>query len=164
MFFIMLLACFWSAHAARADEGDPVQTGRYGAWRTFRFVEGGKPVCFMSSRPRTEKGNYSKRGEVLFFVTHWSDTDKNVVSVSAGYVYKPKSRASVEIGGKVFGLFTKEDMAWTRNGVEDEKLVRALKSGNVMVVKGFSGRGTATTDTYTLDGSTAALKAIETCN
>jgi hypothetical protein len=35
-----------------------------------------------------------------------------------------------------------------------------MKSGNNMTVEGTSGRGTVTTDTYSLSGVTAGLDAI----
>jgi hypothetical protein len=40
--------------------------------------------------------------------------------------------------------------------------VTALKGGSSLVVKGTSGRGTQTTDTYSLAGVTAAMAAIDT--
>ena len=35
-----------------------------------------------------------------------------------------------------------------------------MKKGNQMIVTGVSARGTKTTDTYSLNGITAALKAM----
>ena len=44
------------------------------------------------------------------------------------------------------------------------KVVRAMKAGSSMVVVGRSGRGTRTTDKYSLAGVSAAMKKIdETC-
>jgi len=48
-------------------------------------------------------------------------------------------------------------------GAGDETgFVAALKAGSSLVVKGTSGRGTETTDTYSLSGTTAAMQAIDT--
>ena len=43
----------------------------------------------------------------------------------------------------------------------DKQLVQAMKAGSELIVKGTSGRGTATTDTYSLGGFTAAMAAID---
>ena len=40
-------------------------------------------------------------------------------------------------------------------------LVNAMKRGNELVFKGTSERGTLTTDSYSLKGVTAAMKAID---
>ena len=74
------------------------------------------------------------------------------------------STVQVKIGGEAFQLFTSEDGAWTANKDEDRRLVKSMVRGNRMIVKGTSSRGTATTDTYSLKGFTAAYNAItESC-
>ena len=52
---------------------------------------------------------------------------------------------------------------YTKGGIllNPAKLVRAMKSGNRMVVYGTSSRGTKTTDTYSLSGFTAMKKRID---
>ena len=66
-----------------------------------------------------------------------------------------------KINKKTFKLFTQQDGAWSANPELDAKLVRAMKSGNRMVVYGISSRGTKTTDTYSLSGFTAMKKRID---
>ena len=43
---------------------------------------------------------------------------------------------------------------------DDKALVAALRAGSQMTVKGVSSRGNATTDTYSLKGTSAAHAAI----
>ena len=40
-------------------------------------------------------------------------------------------------------------------------MVQAMRRGNELVFKGTSERGTLTTDSYSLKGVTAAMKAID---
>ena len=49
------------------------------------------------------------------------------------------------------------------NAAEEPALVAAMKGGRSMTVKATSGRGTATSYSYSLSGISAALKQIESC-
>jgi hypothetical protein len=46
----------------------------------------------------------------------------------------------------------------------ESEVISALRSGNDMTVHAHSLRGTATTYTYSLNGVTAALRRMSTCN
>ena len=89
----------------------------------------------------------------------------DVISVIAGYTYQPASETTIQIGNQTFRLFTDGDTAWARDEATDRQIVSAIRSGNSMVVRGTSNRGTATTDTYSLAGSSAAYTAMnQACN
>lgn len=139
--------------------------GDFGDWSAFRFSENGNKACYMASRPTKDAGDYSERGDIYALVTHRpAENRRDEVSFIIGYKFKPDSFVDVSVGSDTFRLFTKEDGAWTANADEDKRLVQTMIKGNSMIVKGTSWRGTATTDTYSLKGFTAAYKKIsETC-
>lgn len=140
-----------------AQAKDPQLTGTYGDWSTYTFSENGKKVCYMASQPKTAEGNYTRRGEVFALITHRpSEGSKNVFSYITGYTYKNGSETEVKIDNKMFELFTQDDTAWTPDAQADNRLSGAIRAGSKMVVKGTSSRGTATTDTFSLKGSTSA--------
>jgi hypothetical protein len=145
------------------DAADPVLIGTYGGkngWNAYRFRDKGGDVCFMSHAPEKQEGKFKKRGQVLFFVTHWSGKDSNVVSVANGYDFKPGSAVTLTVKGKKFALSPVGDKAWTKDQTEDSAVIKELMAGTAMTVKGASSRGTNTTDTYSLKGSAEALRAI----
>lgn len=130
-------------------------------WEAYVDSEGGKKVCYIGSKPKKETGKYRKRGDTYVLITHRpAENSINVVSVAAGYTYQPASEVDVAIGDNKFRLFTDGDYAFAYDTKTDGELVRAMVKGAVMVVKGTSNRGTATADTYSLKGFTAAYKAI----
>lgn len=135
--------------------------GIYGDWSAFQFSEDGNPACYMSSEPTEATGDYKQRGEVFAIITH-RPAEKRIgeVSIIAGYTYQKDSAVEVAIDKQGFKLFTQDDGAWAPDAATDKKLVRAMKKGNRMVVKGTSSRGTLTTDTYSLKGFTKAYGAI----
>lgn len=155
----LLLLCL----AAAPAWAETRTVATHGDWTVYRFDEKDAPVCFISAAPAQQAGKFTKRDPVAFFVTRWSGTDKNVISVNNGYTFKDKSAATVTIGKDSLSLFTQGDKAWTANAAADEALVKALRGGDKMTVKGASTRGTETTDTYSLKGISAALKALDDC-
>jgi len=158
---IVLAAGYFSlAHAA-----DPRAIGRYGAWQALTFEEAGNKGCYVLSEPTHMEGKYNTRGKVFILVSHRPASEQlNVVTIIAGYTYKPDSEVVVEIGEDSFKLFTDKGTAWTPTKESDQKMVDAMKNGADMKVHGISSRDTETVDTYSLQGFTKAYNAInEAC-
>ena len=158
--FVLIAVCTLGALSAQAAN-TPKLIGTHNSWKAYSFVDKGEKVCFMSSQPQKQKGKFKKRGEVFFFITHWSgDKEKNVVSISNGYAFKPDSQVTVKIDGKSFQLFTQGEMAWTKDQSVDDALTAALQKGSSLTVSGLSKFGTETTDTYNLKGSGDAYQTV----
>ena len=155
--FALPLLFAWSLPAATQDK----VLGTYREWSAQTFSEGGKIVCSMWSQPIKAEGKYTRRGDIYVFVTHRPANDRlSELGFEAGYTFKSDSDVSVVISGESFALFTKDSTAWNRTTEGDEALVKAMRSGSRMIVKGASSRGTLTTDTYSLSGFSAAHDAI----
>ena len=150
--------------AAQASEQQEI--ARHGQWVAYQFEENGGKVCYMAAKPTKAEGKYSKRGDIVAMITHRpSEGTRNVFSYMAGYGYKKGSDVTVTIDGKKFSLFTQNDMAWAADSAADNALADAIQKGSTMVVKGASSRGTQTTDTFSLSGSSKAYEAItNVCN
>ncbi|PZO86670.1 MAG: hypothetical protein DI626_05890 [Micavibrio aeruginosavorus] len=160
---IFLLAAIgilsFTGQGALASEQKEI--GTFGAWTAYTFEENGANVCYMASRPAKAEGKYAKRGDVVAMITHRpSEGTKNVFSYMAGYGYKKGSDVELSVDGKKFILFTQNDMAWAADANADSSIIEALKKGNRLTIKGTSARGTATTDTFSLKGSTKAFEEI----
>lgn len=141
--------------------GQPRLMATYGDWEVYVFFEDNNKVCYMASQPKFKEGNYTKRGEPFALITHRpADNTRDVFSYLTGYTYDAGSEASVEIDGQDFTLFTQDETAWGPDAETDRKLVRAIRDGSKMVVKGTSSRGTLTTDTFSLKGSSKAYDRV----
>lgn len=151
--------------AAESRAADPNFIGAFRDWSAFWFDENGSRVCYMASQPKRDEGDYTRRGDIYVLVTQRpAENSLDVISFIAGYTYQQGSEVTVQIGSNSFRLFTDGDTAWARDAATDRALVNAMKAGSTMVVRGTSSRGTATTDTYSLSGATAAYNAInENC-
>ena len=144
---------------ARADDARLIAT--HNKWSVYAVDEKGGKVCYMLSKPDKAEGKYTRREEIYALITDRpADSSKNVFSYIAGYPYKPGSDATISIDDQKFTLFTQDDTAWAPDAATDEKIAQAMAKGSDMVVRGTSARGTATVDTYSLEGSGAAHKAM----
>jgi hypothetical protein len=159
-FAAALLLISFSPLAALAS--DPVNLGSFGKWEAYEFEEpGGGKVCYMMAKPDKDEGDYKKRGEIVALITHRpAEGTKNVFSYMSGYSYKKGADVNLTIDGKKFTLFTQNDMAWAADAGADTALTNAIQKGSNMVVKGVSGKGTQTKDTFSLKGSTKAYETI----
>lgn len=153
----------WSA-SAKAE--DPKLLGTFGDWSAYAYTESGNKVCYMASTPIKAEGKYTKRGDIIAFITHRpAEGTKDEFSYMTGYPYKDSGNATVIIGSSKFSLFTQGESAWTTDSNTDNKLIEAIRRGSKMIVKGRSKRGTLTTDTFSLKGSSSAHQAIDKeCN
>lgn len=136
---------------------EPKLVGKFGDWAVYTFMENGNKVCYMASQPKKAEGNYTRRGDIFALITHRpAEGTKNVFSYVTGYTYKSDSEVTVSVDSNNYKLFTQKDMAWTHSDQDDNALAQSIRAGSKMVVKGVSSRDTATTDTFSLSGSSAA--------
>jgi len=126
----------------------------HGKW-SFKKVNG--TACSIFQIPVSEKGDYSKRGTVLFYV--FKDDSTEYVRIDAGYPYDSNKYVKVSIDGNNYQFFGENDYAWS---MKDDRLsIDAMKAGKALTVIGYSQRGTETMDTYTLIGFTDAYNSMQ---
>lgn len=164
LFAFLLAVSLVTANDALAAEPKPL--GSFKDWQAYSWLENGRKVCYMMSRPSKSLPKGVKRGSIYLMITHRPGSgSKEEVSHVTGYTYKDQSSVEVLIGKRKFLLATDQDVAWIPEGESDAKLIKAMRSGSKLTIKGLSSRGTKTTDTYSLQGFTASHKQIrKSCN
>lgn len=153
---LLLYAMMSSVHAS-----EPELLGEHGDWKAYMFMENNGKVCYMVSQPKKHEGDYTQRGDIFALVTHRpAEGNKNVFSYIAGYTYKAGSEVTARANNQTFTLFTQDDSAWAPDQDTDNRLAEAIRRGSTLIVQGTSARGTLTTDTFGLKGSSDAHKTI----
>jgi hypothetical protein len=100
----------------------------------------------------------------MFVSTRPAENVRNEVSVIIGYPFKPSSDATAEIGTTKFAMYTQNDGAWIKNVAEEQRMIEAMRKGADLTIKGVSGRGTQSTDQFSLKGLAQALdRADQEC-
>jgi invasion protein IalB len=150
--------------AVRPADTQPTLLGQYGDWGAYTAAPAGKKVCFALAKPKstkTEPAGRKRDPSYLFVSSRPGENVRNEVSVVIGYPFKESSGASVEIGSARFSMYTLNDGAWIKNVAEEARLVDTMRKGAELTLRGTSGRGTQSTDQYSLKGLPQALDRIE---
>jgi invasion protein IalB len=166
---LLAAACVASVmHRAHAQGDDrPTLVGKFGDWGAYAGTRGGHKVCFAMAQPTSSQTNPPNRPRdpiYLFISTRPADNVRNEVSVILGYPLKSGSEATADIGSMHFVLQTRVDNAWVKDAADEARMVDAMRRGSDVVIAGVSGRGTQTTDRYSLKGIAQALdRAAQDC-
>lgn len=174
---LLMTACaalLFSATASFAQgTADAKPLGKFGVWEAAWFMDNGNKVCYMAAKPQSTDSEKPVKGreDSFLFITHWpAENEKNAVTIQAGFTIKPGSKAVVTVDGKVFNMATggkdkataesDAQMAWMDDQGKEDELAVAISKGTQLTVRNLSKRGNTITDTYSLQGSGEAFKAI----
>jgi invasion protein IalB len=153
---------------AKSDaKSDPTEQavllGQFGDWGAYKATPGGKKVCFALAKPTsatTDPAGRPRDPSYAFISTRPAEKVKNEVSVIVGYTQKPNFDAAATIGSANYVMYTQNDGAWVKNAAEEAQMVDTMRKGTDLVIKSESGRGTKTTDTYSLKGLAQAIDKV----
>jgi hypothetical protein len=143
--------------------GQPTLLGQYGDWGAYAANAGGRTVCYALAKPSsqaTQPANRPRDPAYVFISTRPAENVRNEVSIVIGYPFKPGYEASADIGANKYAMYTQADGAWVKNPAEEARMVDAMRKGADLVVSGESGKGTKSTDRYTLKGLNQALDRV----
>jgi invasion protein IalB len=146
--------------AVTPADTQPTLLGQYGDWGAYWASPNGRKVCFSIAKPKTAQTNPAgrKRDQAYVFIsTRPAENVRNEISVIIGYPFKDKTDATAEIGADKFAMYTLNDGAWIKNVAEEARMVDAMRKGTDLTVKGVSGHGTESTDSYSLKGLSQAV-------
>ena len=149
-----LLPVAASAQSTRA-------VSKFNDWTLYEHQHAETKICFLSAPPRSSLPKGAVRGPVQFFVSVWpKDGVKGEISVKLGYPVKKGFPVTVTVGKDTFRLFAAIDRAFVQDPTAELKLIEAVKKGTTVTVQATSEAGTATTDTYSLQGLTQGLQTL----
>lgn len=165
---LTLIALAMPTGPAQAADA-PKLLGKYDDWAAYTYGSGKDRICYVLSEPKKQEPKGATRGDVYFMVTHRPGRNiRNEISMRIGYPFAATSKPFADIGNDKFQMFSgvaeggeHQYWAWLDNAKDEGKMVRSLRAGSSMVIKGTSSRKTLTTDTYSLRGSSNALTKID---
>jgi hypothetical protein len=171
---LAVLACLAIAYPAWAQTppnqppppASPTAIGGAKGWMAYSYPEKGGKTCYLAGHPAKTLPSGAARGRVDAVIAHrLGDKAFNVVTFDLGYAAKDGAKAELIIDGKKYQLFIEKNAAWSPDSPTDKAITEAMARSKSAVLKASTARGVATTDTYALDGFSAALEAIDkACN
>jgi invasion protein IalB len=148
--------------AAAARPGKPALVASFGDWGAYTAVAGKSKTCYALAEPKERLPASLKRDKAYVFVsTRPGEGVKNEVSIIMGFDVKADSSPKSEVGTTGFDMIAQKDKLWVRNAAEEGHLLDAMRKGQRLIVKAASGRGNATTDSYSLAGLAQALDRVQ---
>jgi invasion protein IalB len=159
----MVCAASLIASGAFAQDQSTNRVAQKTKWSVF--VENNPTECWSVSAPEESVNSRggrvvaATRSQILLMVFYRpSEGVKGEVAFTGGYPFASGSTVNVNISGNEFEMFTEGEWAWPASASDDAKMVTAMKRGASAVISAVSGRGTATKDTFSLSGFTAAVE------
>jgi len=158
----LLLVIVATILGVSSASGQSVQElGKFRDWSAYTANDGGGPICFIMSRPKTTEPEPEGYGDAYIYLTHRpSQGLRNEFNLIAGYEFLPQSIAMANIGSKTYELFTSADSAWLADTEQSEDFARALRAGATLVIEGSSVSGDSISQSFSLSGATASSRAI----
>lgn len=144
----------------------PKAIGAYGDWSAWEIADGKNKICYIATKPKSSDDKGLKRTTVQIQVSsRTADKVKNEVGVYVGYAIKLESKVTAMVDTEAFDLMPStqkgyRETAWIHDPKREQQFVEAMMKGNALKVSATPEKGSATTDSYSLNGVTAALKAI----
>ncbi len=162
---VLLAGAFLGLTAASANAESPTLLGTFKNWSAFQTISGNTRVCYAMAKPEASLPKKSKRDPIYFLISDWPGRRaKSELEVIPGYQYKEGSDVTAQVGTEKTTFFTRNEggagSAWVDDAGAEQHLVSAMARGAKVVVTGTSQRGTATHDTYALDGLSSALEKV----
>ncbi|MBW8638517.1 invasion associated locus B family protein [Hoeflea sp. WL0058] len=148
-----------------ASAQSPTRIKQFNAWGAYSYNSANGKVCYILSLPTRKEPTNVDHGDIFFLVSQRPGQNISYEpQAMMGYQLRDGSKVDVNVDGRSFTMFSKDDSAWVENAAEEPALVSAMRAGSSMTVKATSQRGTNTTYTFSLSGVTAALSEIQNCN
>jgi hypothetical protein len=161
---LAVAACMGLAPVAQAQQAAAAtELGTFNAWTAWKATDASGIICYISAAPQSSQPAGANRDPIHFMIIHRKGMGtKNEVQTIIGYPYNSTdAKASAAVDGKVYPMVVEGSAGWLASTGDEGGFVAAFKAGTNLTVKGTSQRGTNTTDTYSLSGATAAMKAID---
>ncbi|RFC65085.1 hypothetical protein DYI37_04280 [Fulvimarina endophytica] len=142
----------------------PTRMNQYNDWGTYAYNDQSGKVCYILSTPKQMQPANVDHGDIFFLISQ--KPGQGIAyepQVVMGYALKDGAKVEVDVDGKKYSMFSKQESAWMENAAQEPQLIAALRAGRSMKVSATSARGTNTSYTYSLSGVTAALNSIKDC-
>ncbi|MBW8708669.1 MAG: hypothetical protein JF627_05300 [Alphaproteobacteria bacterium] len=162
-FFTAAALCVGAVAPAMAEPANLL--GVFGNWSAYTSGSGSSLTCYALSKPRATQPKSAKRSAIYLMVSDWPGRKvKAEPQIVYGYQAKEGGAAALGVGGDKFSFFIrnngKDGSAWLQQLGDTPRLISAMSGGVSAVASGTSGKGTKTSDTYSLSGFNDAMAKV----
>ena len=158
--FIIFIITF----ICKANAEEVKKMGTHKDWETFVINSDTSKVCFAQSKPVLQSPKSSSREARLFISFRPGEKIADEISVTGGYEFNNKNNVIATSGKKKYKFdLIQKGFAWMsdRENKLEKKMIKTMKKGSRIMVKGITQNGSSTIDHYSLLGFTKAYNATK---
>ena len=142
---------------------DLKKIGKFKDWETMVLAEASGKVCFAQSAPVLQAPKKNKRDARLFVTFRKNEKISDEISASPGYEFNKKnSVTAISVKNKIKFDIIQQEFALIKDKKIEKKMVKIMKKGSRIMIKGYNQKGSQTIDHYSLLGFTKAYNAAKT--
>ncbi len=160
--FIILL--FITTFAGQVNAEEVKKMGTHKDWETYVMNDEKGKVCYAQSKPVLQAPKSNPREARLFISFRPGENIANEISVTSGYEFNNKNLVKVTSGKNIYEFDIMQDgFAWMtdKENKLEKKMIKTLKKGSRIMVRGYTQNGSQTIDHYSLLGFTKAYNATK---
>ena len=138
--------------------------GTHKDWETYVINSNTGKVCFAQSKPVLQSPKSNPREARLFISFRPGEKIANEISVTGGYEFNNKNLVIATSGKNNYKFdLIQEGFAWMsdKNNKLEKKMIKTMKRGSRIMIKGHTQNGSSTIDHYSLLGFTKAYNATK---
>ncbi len=138
--------------------------GTHKDWETYIINNEKGKICFAQSKPVLQAPKKNPREARLFISFRPLENIANEISVTAGYEFNKKNLVTAQSGKNKYKFDLIQDgFAWMSDGENklEKKMIKTMKKGSRIMIKGHNQNGSQTIDHYSLLGFTKAYNATK---
>ena len=137
--------------------------GKSKDWETLVLIKDDGLTCFAQTKPLLQSPKADKREARLFVSFRPSDKVADEISITSGYEFNSQNSILAKSGKKKYKFdIVQDSFAWISSNKVEKKMIKTMKKGSRIMIKGYNQKGSQTIDHYSLLGFTKAYNAAKT--
>ena len=160
----LIIIIFITIFANQVKAEEVKKMGTHKDWETYIIKNDNGKVCFAQSKPVLQAPKSDSREARLFITFRPDDKISNEISVTAGYDFNSKNSITAISGKNKYKFdLVQAEFAWMSDPENkfERRMIKTMKKGSRIMVKGYNQKGSQTTDHYSLLGFTKAYNATK---
>jgi hypothetical protein len=159
-----ILIIFITIFANQVNAEEVKKMGTHKDWETYIIKSDIGKICFAQSKPVLQAPKKDTREARLFITFRPNKKISNEISVTAGYDFNTKNTVTAISGKNKYKFdLVQAEFAWMSDPENkfEKRMIKTMKKGSRIMVKGHNQKGSQTIDHYSLLGFTKAYNATK---
>ena len=160
----LIFLIFITTFASQVNAEEIKKMGTHKDWETYVINAVTGKVCFAQSKPVLQSPKTNPREARLFISFRPGEKITNEISVTGGYEFNNKNMVTAASGKNKYKFdLIQEGFAWMsdQDNKLEKKMIKTMKRGSRIMIKGYTKNGSSTIDHYSLLGFTKAYNATK---